>query len=267
MKGLITSAVVVVTLSTLITGQVRGQVISGASKKDTPVTRMTEGTAKSNRDWMLQDALPSLWIQQFTARRVGTGINVTAVVSNRSDRLVPFSYKISKWTGTGWTTVQASGTRFIQPRATADVKEDLPATNGALKLRLAVTGGTEREVTREVTLPAKKAVFVVRYGTHTSADWWLAREWKDDLSDGFDAQQPARELGSFGFQTQIKKKKTTGIGTWFSGGVSIRTSLFVRLPDPIRQTFATRQEAQKFRDSLRAVTKFPGVFVEDIREE
>jgi hypothetical protein len=38
------------------------------------------------------------------------------------------------------------------------------------------------------------------------------------------------------------------------------------VPDPIEETFATRREAEKFRDSLRAVTRFPGVFVEDIRE-
>jgi hypothetical protein len=237
----------------------------GASA-NSPVTRTSGGVAETTRDH-IQDLLPPLGIQQFTAKRSGSRIDITGVVSNGSKRIISFSYKISKWTGTSWTTIRESGTLFVQPTATADVKMDLPASNAALKLKLAVTGGTDGgNVTREANLPAKKTVFVVRYGTSRSPDWWLAREWKNDLSDGFDAQQVARELNSFGFQTQIKKKRTTGIGTIFSSGVSIQTSLSARVPDAIEETFATRREAEKFRDSLRAVTRFPGVFVEDIRE-
>jgi hypothetical protein len=265
MKKMITSVVPVVVLFAFVMAQANGQLkIDKKPPGDltTPVKGPNAGDSVQNNKALLN----GLMITQFGAVRNGAKIDVTGVVSNIAPRAIPITYKISTLTGTTWTKLRTSGTIFVRAKGKTDVSEELPATNDVLRLRLEVNGGPNDSAVKDFTLAAKKTVFVVRYTT--SLNWVLAREYDNDLSDGFDASQLARtELQPLGFQTQIKKTKTTGFDTPFSISTNIHTWLSVRTTGSQVRTFGTKAEAVKFRNSLISLVQDRGLTVEDPREQ
>src|SRR5262245_62854359 len=110
MKTLITSiAAVVVAWSALLAVPANGQVkIDKKPPGDltTPIKGPNAGDPVKNN----KAVLAGLVITQFGAVRDGSKINLTGVVSNVSLRTIPYTYKISKLTGTTWTALRASGT-------------------------------------------------------------------------------------------------------------------------------------------------------------
>src|SRR5205823_4897397 len=105
-----------------------------------------------------------LAIKRFDAGRDGAKINIIGVVTNAVPKAVPFSYKISKWTGTTWTMVTA-GSAQVKANASFDVKAKIASTRDALRLKLEVNGGPNDTPSREFQLVAEKTNFVVRYMT------------------------------------------------------------------------------------------------------
>jgi hypothetical protein len=107
----------------------------------------------------------------------------------------------------------------------------------------------------------QKIQFIVRYST--SGNFVLVRDFKNDLSNGFDAQDLARRrLNPLGFHTRIEKKKSTGFDSPFSITTRIRTRLFARTNAPIERTFNSMSEATKFHNSLISLVKDKGLTVQ-----
>ena len=272
MKTLITSVVLAATLSVLLTSQAQAAPFdprpTGALKDQLKIN------TKINADAAKATPLPTdkfvllggLEIKSFGAHRDGNKIVLNGVVSNTSLKALDFSFKIWKWTGASWTLIQDAGSRRIASKESMNVPLQLPATNDGLSFKLQVHGGNHQSLFKQCKLAARLVNFVVRYGTN--GDWVLVREYHNDLSDGFDASILARDqLKPLGLETQIRKKKTTGIDTWFSSGSSTYTAISVRTAVQLERTFEDRNEAEQFRQTLISQVKDKRLTVESVREQ
>src|SRR5205823_14216251 len=111
-----------------------------------------------------KDVRARLGIRRFDAGRDGPKINIFGVVYNIAPQAVPFSYQISRWTGTTWNLVSSGGSQ-VRAKGTFDVKASMPSTKEALRLKLEVNGGPSDAPSREFKLAAKKSLFIVHYKT------------------------------------------------------------------------------------------------------
>lgn len=207
-----------------------------------------------------------LGIQKFEAHRDGDGIMLNAIVSNTSSQLVSFNFQISRQSGSKWTLIH-EGSRLIGPKDQMGIAFSLPRMNEAVKFKFEVDGGNdEASFSKQFQLKAVPLSFVVRYGT--SGNWVPARDYPDDLSDGFDAAEFARlKLRPLGLETNIRKKKSTNFYDPFTITTKLHTSLTVRTPRMLSRSFESRAEAEQFRKTLISLVPDRRLTVESVREQ
>ena len=211
-------------------------------------------------------ALGGLGIKTLEARRSGNRIMISATVGNTSFQPLSFSYKISKRTGSTWTRIQEGGSRMIASKENMLFSASIPHTNDPVRFKFEINGGDNDYKVKEVKLAARHVNYVVRYGT--SGDWVLAREYHNDLSNGFDASELARtQLHPLGLETQIRKKKKTGLDSPFSINTRIYTALSVRTSGWLERAFDDRNEAEQFRRTLISLVRDRRLTVESVREQ
>jgi hypothetical protein len=288
MKTLIPRTLFAIVLCALATSQVHAQLVLKPSKlvkKETnaktesemikqfpskaekdratgPTTSSTIKTRVGNKNRLFGGP----GIQKFEASRVGDGIMISATVSNTADQSASFYFKLSRQIGNRWSTIH-EGSRLIGPKDQVSSVFTLPRSNDALKLRFEIDGGNDDAAfSKEFRLKALPMSFIVRYGT--SGDWVPAREYFDDLSNGFDASEFARlNLRTHGLDTKIRKKTSTVVDDPFSIQTKLFTTLFVRTDGMLNKTFETRAEAESFRRTLISLVKDRRLTVESVREK
>jgi hypothetical protein len=284
MRTLTTIVVLAVTLSVLLAGPAHGQVFLKKSRasnkaltnitpslaKATPLPKGSDKltVVKNNRGDMVlpkYNVLAGLRIKQFVAHRDGGVIQIKGEVSNIAVQTMNCRYELSKWTGSGWTVLISGTPRLLDSRESMRVSAQQPDTIDEQRFKLEAYGDKNEYTFKEFKLAARKPRFVVRYGT--SGDWILAREYHNDLSNGFDASVLARKMNPLGLDTRIRKKKTTGIDTPFSTGTSIYTALSVHTSEQIERAFEDRNEAEQFRRALISLVKDRRLTVESVRTE
>jgi hypothetical protein len=206
-----------------------------------------------------------VFVQRFNAKRVGDVIRIEAMLEN-SDLVAspPIAYTISTRENEyrDWKAIASKQHKPIGAGKPGLIRLDIPNSTKGMQFRLELSPASQP--TAECSLKPD-ITYVVRYTT--SSNWINAKRWRNDLSDGFEASEMARlKFSPLGVQSRIHKKKTPEVE--FFGGVYMRldTTLQVRTTERLEQTFATKAEAEAFRESLRALVPDGGFTIEWVGE-
>ncbi len=212
------------------------------------------------------------YVKQFTAKREGGAIMLSATVSlaaNAPSETVNYEFMYldnGRW---NVVTTGAIGKVTIPSGGERQLLAQLSPTNKSVRLRVDVHSfdtGPYQYSSKSLTLKGREVSFVVRYGTN--GDWVVAREYPNDLSNGFDAKEFARtKLNPLGLDTRIRTTKSNGIDTPFSNGSSIRSVLLVHTFSQLEMSFDDKDQAEQFRQKLISLVPDRRLTVESVREQ